>query len=180
MIHKLFALLVVVVVLIVGVTVYLSPNDLARCDKPDMSEQCRAADAIVVISGGDTTARTSEAIRLYQHGWAPRIIVSGAAADKSSLSNAEVMRQQVFADADVVLGCLDNREARLWVHMAKAMIPERVCQIIDQAIQIHGATGISHWTPLAELYADVRHLRFADGPDEVHYMVVGRDELARH
>ena len=37
-----------------------------------------------------------------------------------------------------------------------------------------------YWTPLAELYADVRHLRFADGPDEVHYMVVGRDELARH
>ena len=106
MIHKLFALLIVVVVLIVGVTVYLSPNDLARCDKPDMSEQCRAADAIVVISGGDTTARTSEAIRLYQHGWAPRIIVSGAAADKSSLSNAEVMRQQVIASgvsADAVL-----------------------------------------------------------------------------
>ena len=97
MIHKLLALLIVVVVLIVGVTVYLSPNDLARCDKPDMSEQCRAADAIVVISGGDTTARTSEAIRLYQHGWAPRIIVSGAAADKSSLSNAEVMRHQVLA-----------------------------------------------------------------------------------
>ena len=43
------------------------------------------------------------------------------------------------------------------------MIPERVCQIIDQAIQIHGATGISHWTPLADLYADVRHLRVEDG-----------------
>ena len=35
-------------------------------------------------------------------------------------------------------------------------------------------------SPLADLYADVRHLRFADGPDEVHYMVVGRDELGRH
>lgn len=72
---------------------------------------------------------------------------------------------------------LGNREARVWVSMAKAMIPERVCQIIDQAIQIHGATGISYQTPLAELYADVRHLRFADGPDVFTYMVVGRDEL---
>ena len=41
-------------------------------------------------------------------------------------------------------------------------------------------TGVSQWTPLAELYTDIRHLRFADGPDEVHYMVVGRAELSRH
>jgi acyl-CoA dehydrogenase len=62
--------------------------------------------------------------------------------------------------------------------MVKAMVPERACKIIDQAIQMHGATGISHWTPLAEMYQDVRHLRFADGPDEVHWMVVGRHELS--
>ena len=42
---------------------------------------------------------------------------------------------------------LGNREARIWVHMVKAMVPERVCQIIDQAIQMHGATGVSQWTP---------------------------------
>ncbi len=91
----------------------------------------------------------------------------------------EAMRLIVLKAAKA-MDVLGNREARVWVSMAKAMIPERACQIIDQAIQIHGATGISQWTPLAELYADVRHLRFADGPDEVHYMVVGRDELARH
>ena len=72
---------------------------------------------------------------------------------------------------------LGNKEARVWVSMVKAMVPERACKIIDQAIQMHGATGISHWTPLAEMYQDVRHLRFADGPDEVHWMVVGRHEL---
>jgi acyl-CoA dehydrogenase len=69
-------------------------------------------------------------------------------------------------------------EARIWVSMVKAMVPERACKIIDQAIQMHGATGISQWTPLAEMYTDVRHLRFADGPDEVHWMVVGRHELS--
>ena len=68
----------------------------------------------------------------------------------------------------------------MWVSAVKAMVPVRVCEIIDQAIQIHGATGISQWTPLAEMYAQQRTLRLADGPDEVHALVVGRAELSRH
>ncbi len=91
----------------------------------------------------------------------------------------EAMRLMVLKAAKA-MDVLGNREARVWVSMVKAMVPERTCQIIDQAIQIHGATGISQWTPLAEMYTDVRHLRFADGPDEVHHMVVGRAELSRH
>ncbi len=91
----------------------------------------------------------------------------------------EAMRLMVLKAAKA-MDVLGNREARVWVSMVKAMVPERVCEILDQAIQIHGAAGISQWTPLAELYHDVRHLRFADGPDEVHHMVVGRNELALH
>jgi acyl-CoA dehydrogenase len=91
----------------------------------------------------------------------------------------EAMRLMVLKAAKA-MDVLGNREARVWVSMVKAMVPERTCEIIDQAMQIHGATGISQWTPLAELYQDVRHLRFADGPDEVHHMVVGRNELALH
>jgi acyl-CoA dehydrogenase len=60
------------------------------------------------------------------------------------------------------------------------MVPEMTCRIIDQAIQLHGATGMSQWTPLADLYISQRTLRFADGPDEVHHMVVGRAEIARY
>ena len=75
---------------------------------------------------------------------------------------------------------LGNKEARVYVSAVKAMVPEKVCQIIDQAIQVHGATGMSHWTPLANMYANQRHLRFADGPDEVHHMVVGRNEVRHH
>jgi acyl-CoA dehydrogenase len=75
---------------------------------------------------------------------------------------------------------LGNKEARVYVSAVKAMVPEKVCEIIDQAIQMHGATGISQWTPLAGLYTDMRHLRFADGPDEVHHMVVGRAELQKY
>jgi acyl-CoA dehydrogenase len=90
----------------------------------------------------------------------------------------ESMRLMVLKAAKA-MDVLGNREARVWVSMVKAMVPERACKIIDQAMQIHGAAGISQWTPLAGLYADVRHLRFADGPDEVHHMVVGRNEI-RH
>ncbi|MCA6328081.1 MAG: acyl-CoA dehydrogenase, partial [Phenylobacterium sp.] len=88
----------------------------------------------------------------------------------------EAMRLMVLKAARA-MDVLGNREARVWVSMVKAMVPERACQIIDQAIQMHGATGISQWTPLASMYTDVRHLRFADGPDEVHHLVVGRNEL---
>src|SRR6476469_8132129 len=89
----------------------------------------------------------------------------------------EAMRLMVLKAAKA-MDVLGNKEARIWVSMMKAMVPERTCKIIDQAIQMHGATGISHWSPLGEMYQDVRHLRFADGPDEVHWMVVGRHELS--
>ena len=89
------------------------------------------------------------------------------------------MRLSVLQAAKA-MDVLGNKEARVYVSAVKAMVPERVCQIIDAAIQMHGATGVSQWTPLAGLYTDMRHLRFADGPDEVHHMVVGRAELQRY
>ena len=91
----------------------------------------------------------------------------------------EAMRLMVLKAARA-MDVLGNREARVWVSMVKAMVPERVCQIIDQAIQMHGATGVSQWTPLAGMYTGQRTLRIADGPDEVHHLVVGRAELSRH
>ena len=75
---------------------------------------------------------------------------------------------------------LGNAEARVYVSAVKAMVPEKICQIIDQAIQIHGATGVSQWTPLAGMYTSQRTLRLADGPDEVHHFVVARNEAARY
>lgn len=76
---------------------YLGPDDLKDCAKPDrLSSRCEPADAIVAISGGDTQARTDEAIKLYKAGWAPRLIFSGAARDTSGPSNAEAMREQAL------------------------------------------------------------------------------------
>ena len=89
----------------------------------------------------------------------------------------ESMRRMVLTAAKA-MDELGNAEARIWVSAVKAMVPIRVCEIIDQAIQVHGATGVSQWTPLAGMYTSQRTLRLADGPDEVHWFVVGRAELA--
>jgi acyl-CoA dehydrogenase len=91
----------------------------------------------------------------------------------------EAMRLMVLKAAKA-MDVLGNQEARVWIHMVKAMVPVRVCAIIDQAIQMHGALGVSQHTPLARMYASMRTLRIADGPDEVHHMVVGRNELRQY
>jgi acyl-CoA dehydrogenase len=91
----------------------------------------------------------------------------------------EAMRLMVLRAAKA-MDVLGNQEARFWVHAVKAMVPERVCQIIDQAIQIHGAAGVSQWHPLAGMYTGQRTLRIADGPDEVHHLVVGRTEIKKY
>lgn len=90
----------------------------------------------------------------------------------------ESMRRMVLTAAKA-MDELGNAEARVWVSAIKAMVPIRVCEIIDNAIQVHGATGVSQWTPLADMYTSQRTLRLADGPDEVHWFVVGRSEIAR-
>ena len=91
----------------------------------------------------------------------------------------EAMRLMVLRAAKA-MDTMGVQDARVWVSAVKAMVPERVCTIIDQAIQMHGAAGVSQWWPLADLYTQQRTLRLADGPDEVHYMVVGRAEIARY
>lgn len=74
---------------------YLGPDDIGKCgEQPSKKEGCQAVDVIVAISGGDTTARVDEAVRLYKNGWAKRLVFSGAAADKTGPSNARVMRER--------------------------------------------------------------------------------------
>jgi acyl-CoA dehydrogenase len=88
----------------------------------------------------------------------------------------ESMRLLVLKAAKA-MDVLGNKEARIWVSMIKAKVPEQVCDIIDQAMQVHGATGISQWSPLSNMYAQQRTLRYADGPDEVHHHVIARHEV---
>ncbi|WP_395945408.1 acyl-CoA dehydrogenase family protein [Brevundimonas sp.] len=72
------------------------------------------------------------------------------------------------------------KNARSEIAQIKVAAPRMALQIIDDAIQAFGGAGVSGDTPLAELYAGVRTLRIADGPDEVHNRTIARLEYARH
>jgi acyl-CoA dehydrogenase len=71
------------------------------------------------------------------------------------------------------------RAARSAIAGIKVAVPNIVLQVIDRAIQVHGAAGVTQRTPLAAMYANVRTLRIADGPDEVHEMTIARGEVRR-
>ena len=75
---------------------------------------------------------------------------------------------------------VDPKEARIWISMIKTVVPNMSIRVVDQAIQMFGALGVSQDTPLAVMYMHQRTLRLADGPDEVHRMVVGRNELRKY
>ena len=66
------------------------------------------------------------------------------------------------------------------VSAAKSKLGQVAQLAAREAIQMHGAAGVSQWTPLAGLYTGQRTLRLADGPDEVHHMVVGRAETRKY
>ena len=72
------------------------------------------------------------------------------------------------------------KEARIWISMIKTVVPNMALKVIDDAIQIHGGIGVSQDTPLAEMWSGQRTLRLADGPDAVHRMVVGRNEIKQY
>lgn len=106
----LLVFLTFVALIVIGISFYLQPNDFSGCsDKPDSS--CAAADAVVVVSGGDTKARAQKGIDLYKDGWAHTIVFSGAAQDKSGPSNAEAMRRQAVAAGVPTKSILIDEEA---------------------------------------------------------------------
>ena len=72
-----------------------------------------------------------------------------------------------------------NRAAMTEIQAIKIAVPRAVQQILDRAIQVFGAAGLSADQPLAEMFAGARALRLADGPDEVHLNALGRAEFGR-
>jgi acyl-CoA dehydrogenase len=72
------------------------------------------------------------------------------------------------------------RAAQPWISKIKVQAPLMALKVVDEAMQLFGATGISQDTPLASIWTDLRTLRFADGPDAVHRRQVARAELRKH
>jgi acyl-CoA dehydrogenase len=79
-----------------------------------------------------------------------------------------------------LMDTVGNKGAHTEIQSIKIATPQTVEWILDKAIQVHGAGGLSQDFPLAAAFAGIRTLRFADGPDEVHKNALARNEIARH
>ncbi|GAA2722918.1 MULTISPECIES: acyl-CoA dehydrogenase family protein [Streptomyces] len=79
-----------------------------------------------------------------------------------------------------LMDTVGNRGAHTEIQAIKIATPRTVADIVDRAVQLHGAGGVGQDFPLAELWAAARTLRLADGPDEVHQRSLARRELARY
>ena len=82
--------------------------------------------------------------------------------------------------AAYMMDTIGNKEARKYISAIKVSVPNMALRVIDRAIQIHGALGVSQDTPLAAMWMSQRTLRLADGPDEVHRRVIAREELKQY
>ena len=78
-----------------------------------------------------------------------------------------------------LMDTVGNRAAMTEIQAIKIAVPRAVQQILDRAIQLFGAAGLSGDQPLAEMFAAARALRLADGPDEVHLASLGRAQLTK-
>ena len=79
-----------------------------------------------------------------------------------------------------MMDTVGNKVAASEIAQIKVVAPNVVCDILDRAIQMHGGAGVSQVYPLASMYAHMRTLRLADGPDEVHRRAVARHELGKY
>ena len=79
--------------------------------------------------------------------------------------------------AAYLMDTVGSKGARVEISAIKVVAPNMALRVVDRAIQAHGGAGVSQDTPLAAMWAGLRTLRFADGPDEVHRMQIARREL---
>ncbi len=82
--------------------------------------------------------------------------------------------------AAYMMDTIGNKEARKYISQIKVSVPNMALKVIDAAIQMHGALGVSQDTPLPGMWMSQRTLRLADGPDEVHRRVIAREELKKY
>ena len=89
------------------------------------------------------------------------------------------MARLLTLKAAYLMDTVGNKEARTEIAAIKVAAPEVALKVIDRAIQVHGGGGVSDDFPLASMYAHLRTLRLADGPDEVHKRTIALRELRR-
>jgi len=99
------------------------------------------------------------------------------------IANARIMIEQarlLTLKAAWMIDQVGAKGAKSEISQIKVVVPNIALNIIDQAIQMHGAAGVSEDFPLAELFSSIRTLRIADGPDEVHRALIAKLELRKY
>jgi acyl-CoA dehydrogenase len=91
----------------------------------------------------------------------------------------DMAREYVLRTAHL-MDTVGNKAAAGEISGIKVAVPNMALKVIDRAIQVHGAAGVTQFFPLAHMYAHMRTLRIADGPDEVHKMTIARREILKH
>ena len=110
-----------------------------------------------------------------------RLAEHGVVADWIARSRMEIEQARLLVlKAAWLMDTVGKQGARIEISAIKVVAPKVATAVIDRAIQVHGAAGVSGDFPLAELFAAARTLRILDGPDEVHSMVIARRELRRY
>ena len=109
--------------------------------------------------------------QLNEHG----VILEWVAKSRLEIDAARL----IVLNAAMKIDAGDAKGALLEIAEAKIMVPRVALDVIDRAVQAFGAMGVCQDTPLANMWANIRTLRIADGPDEVHLQQMGRNENKR-
>jgi acyl-CoA dehydrogenase len=134
-----------------------------------------------------TIGAAERALELMCRRAAERVTFGVPVADRANVqdwiaeSRIEIdMARLLTLKAAWLIDTVGNKHARTEIAAIKVAAPAVALKVIDHAIQVHGGGGVSQDFPLAWLYAHIRTLRLADGPDEVHKMTIARRELRAH
>jgi acyl-CoA dehydrogenase len=118
---------------------------------------------------------------LEREAFGKQIIDLGANYDIIANARMEIeMARLLCLKAAWMMDSAGVRAAQPWISKIKVVAPLMAGKVIDEAMQLHGAAGISQDFDLAHMWTHVRTLRFADGPDSVHRRQVARAELRKH
>lgn len=105
---------------------------------------------------------------LREHG----VLIEWVAKSRIEIDSSRLL----VLNAAIKIDSGDAKAALTEIAEAKVLVPNMACTVIDRAVQAHGAMGVCQDTPLANMWAHIRTLRIADGPDEVHLNQMGRRE----
>lgn len=145
----------------------LGPGRIHHCMR--MIGQCERALSLMCSRA---EARTAFGQQLSSMG----AIIQQIAESRAEIEQARLLVRDA-ADRMDRLGNTDHQTRKL-LSLVKAVVPTMTQKIVDRAMQVHGGLGVSQDTPLTSAFAAARCLRFADGPDEVHWRTAGKMELS--